>query len=682
MVEKTRAGFVGFLSYILVITLIWFLAACQDVASTGTQSVRLPLFSDTSAWHVDAFDLTLNCLAGETIYYTVDGSLPDPSHVGADASDPSTAAVTYIYTGPIRLADPTGTVAPLSLIPTSAVPEGIWGEPFGWWGGPWLAPLATVNQGVVVRAVVMRDEQVLVPLETHTYWIGTKPVADSLPVLSLSTDAGNLFDYHTGILVPGYSYDNRLPVDAFAYTYGNYAYSGALWERFVNIEYFDETLGCQLNTTAGVRVGGQARGMPIHALDFYLRSEYGSHKNTYDIFRDQRPPQKRLKLRAGGSQWCGIFISDEMFQLLAAAAGLDTQRWQPAVLYINGEYWGLYNLRDMYDDNYLQEKYGYDDVQVADIDFFANTEYDSGDGVAYNALLEGLLDRTDQLASELDETGLKWAEGLMDIANFIDYYAVMIAGNCQVYPNSHNDKRWRLRTPVDNRPGFDGRWRWMVIDGDIFMANTGVDKDRVVAFFSNYYGPARYLVRNEAFRIAFLNRLADLMNTIFNPDYALPLLKSRVAQVENEVTFHQDRWGGYLSGLKSCMNIIYDNLKIRYAGSQPQLAAARYFNENGADYGGSMDIPGIARLTVRVNDLAGGHVRVNRLELEPGLPAASAAVYPWTGTYFQNIPVPLTAIPAQGYHFVAWVGADGTSASTTVTMTGDTAVTAIFAADD
>ncbi len=657
---KGRIAFIGLIG-----------AICFSCASSSLPDVRKPLFSKTGGFYSEEFYLEFNLLPGETAYYTLDGSEPNAEHVGAVASQAGEAATTYVYTKPIKIRNRDEDPNYFSEIKTSEIPN-----PFGttdlfsWWGGKWIRPTEPVEKATIIRAKACGSDGSMVVEESGTFWVDSRfGNGNTMAVFSAYSDPSRILGYKSGILVPGESYDLDLPIDAFAGMYGNYSQSGPLWERPVIVEAYDPGGAIEFQSGMGIRIGGQARGQPMHALDFYARSEYGSSHIKHDLFDDGQTSFEKFKLRAGGSTWYSCLIGDDIFQRLVQPLGLDVQRSRPTVLFLNGEYWGMYMLRDIYSKQYLAEKHGLDATEEEDLDFYVNTKYDSGDGLHYASLLAQLDAATSGKTAALSDADLASAATMMDMENFIDYSAAMHCFLAQIYPDNHNDKRWRLRSG-GGTGAKDGRWRWLVIDGDQLLGTgTGGQADKI---FENVYGPAGYLVWNASFRISFLNRIADIMNTILKPAYAIPKIRELTLPMLQELPYHIARWG-YGTDFYLWAEQFEKNARLRSEALGALDSAIDYFNTNW-----SMGISGTGKLSVSTLPGAGGTITVNRVEIGAATPGVVGAPYPWTGTYFRDIPVPVVAKPAAGYKFSNWVGDDRTTAAIEIVLGGDKELTAVF----
>jgi hypothetical protein len=559
------------------------------------------------------------------IRYTLDGSEPGPD--SPTLPDP-------LVIGP-RVGDSNF----FSAIKTTA------GSDF--WRAPgYDVPKATVLR---VRAFSLRDEMPSRTI-TRSYFVGPH-LQDryNLPVISLVTDSDHLFDPQTGIYVAGAGYDGN-------WQNSNYWKRGRDWERPIHLEIFEADGKLGLAQDAGVRIhGGWSRRWAFKSLRLYARSDYGQDTFAYRLFPDQPDENyRRFILRNSGNDYQLTLFRDAFMQRLIGHLRLDTQAYRPAVLFINGEYWGIQNLRERYDRHYLQRTYG---VDPDNIDLLTNhRQVKEGTSTHYDELRRFILQQP--MASP---ASLAFIETQMDIDNFIDYQLAQIYLNNTDWPGNNIDF-WRLRTDQflpDAPYGHDGRWRWMVFDTDYGFWQYTEPRDRpthnTLAFAtaaggSNWPNPdwstflLRSLLQNEGFRTRFINRFSDQLNTAFLPHRAVAMINEMAAVIEPEIANHVRRFGRPDS-VQTWRNAVQ---RMRdFAHQRPDLQ----FEHLRSHFG----LPGTYPLAVDLSDTDHGTVRVNSILLKESTPGVQNPVYPWTGRYFYDVPVEVEAIPNPGYQFAHWI---------------------------
>jgi len=387
---------------------------------------------------------------------------------------------------------------------------------------------------------------------------------------------------------------------------------------------------------------------------------------------------------------------------------LEVQAYRPAVVFLNGVYWGIHNIREKLNEDYLASHHGVDPDRVDILDdYHANfvksgilQEYQTGVNTwtcfviegnpdHYNALLRYMLDH-----DESDSTVYEYLKTQIDIENYIDYIASRIYISDPDGPG-HNCKLWRPQTPT-------GKWRWLMYDTEwgfgIVKDPFGVPGPAYLSNFFDYYSrpiqasnalDANFLMNslleNDNFKYDFVNRYADYLNTIYSTEQVISQIMALKSAIEPEVPRHLARFSKefneYRSDAIDSIEDWYNNIDkiIEFAEKRPYYTRLNVANELGLS--GTADVTldvsqsaaGKINSPTDVSQSSTGEIKINTLTIEE---------YPWTGTYFQDIPVKLTALPAPGYTFTGWTGVEDTdSPSITVTITKDTSITAHFEED-
>jgi hypothetical protein len=272
----------------------------------------------------------------------------------------------------------------------------------------------------------------------------------------------------------------------------------------------------------GFRIhGGYSKAMAQKTLRLYARSEYGASTLAYPVFPDQ--PQydayKRVLLRNGGNDWAKSMMRDAVAQELCKHLRHDTQAYRPSAVFLNGEYWGVHNLRERYDERYLERVYGVDPEQVDIIGFpygSSVTVADEGSAADFNALLTWL-----STHSLTEASAYATVTGQVDVANFMDYmlanmFVVNRTGRQQHQVLAHAQREHRADAPHAH----DARWRWLMFDADFaFAAGTDPPSTDMWAWTTSTTGSGRVceaatrlfrkLLENADFRTRLLTRYAD-----------------------------------------------------------------------------------------------------------------------------------------------------------------------------
>jgi len=564
-------------------------------------SLLPPEFSRAGGFESNAFLLTLtNPNAGGEIRFTLDGS------------EPVTGSA--LYEKPIPIRSRAGAPNDLSVIPT--VPGG---QP----------PIGEVFKGWVVRARAFRTNALASPVTTRTFWVD--PAASrryTLPVVSLATDPKNFFDPKIGIYVPG-----RAPG-------GNYMQHGLEWERPVHVELYETNGQTVLDQDGGVKIHGNTSQMaPIKGLD--LNARFGAGQRTFHgpLFPDRkRNTFKHLLLRPSGQDWGGAFMRDELVQLLGSEAGLETQAAKPCILFLNGEYWGLHYLKEKEDAEFVSF---YGKVPKDEFDYlegFATRK--AGDTEDYDALVKFLAANDPAVPANYARIQT-WIE----VPDYIDYKV------CEIFNyrwDLDNHRLWRPRSP-------GARWRWMQWDNDVSwggfwtespawkydMLEAELSVDGRLHGHNNEQATLllRRLMLNPDFRRDFINRFADLLNTVLRPAHTVKVVDALASRLAPEMAEHCRRWRSPASAAD--WHRAVDELR-QYARLRPDFCRRHVMR--------TFNLPGTAQLSLQVRPPGSGSIQLNTLEASP------AEEEPWVGIYFQGNPVRLTARPKPGWRFAGWEG--------------------------
>ncbi|WP_070328520.1 CotH kinase family protein [Exiguobacterium aurantiacum] len=482
-----------------------------------------PVFSVDSGVISPGTELILEATPGSTIYYTIDGSDPTPESIR--------------YNGPITLDQVlTRDVAVLSnnRTATNRVP-------------PTLGRGAS-ERALTIRAISVKDGAQSARA-TKTYLLDFDLFTSNLPVVSLTTDATNLFDSAIGIYTPGDAPDGPLEFGR-----GNFFETGQEWERPAHVDYFEggeHVFGQDI----GIRIhGGFSRGLAQKSLRLYARSEYGQSRFYHSFFPGNDEVEfNRLLLRNGGNDWQGAMLRDAFMQELLNERSLDFQDYQPVVVLVNGEYWGLQNLRELYSSDYFEIKYDIDETELvileADRDMPEGFVIEAGrdaDLIHYREMVR--FAETNDLN---DRTTFEELERRMDVDNFLEYVAYQaFYGNLDSMFNNY--VVWRKATEfADETPlGHDGRWRWVVFDLDQgFAQRLPLDESVNYDMFTYLTGPEpehalfRSLMRSTEGQERFVRLFEELLNGPFTSENMVAKLDEMSGVIAPEMPRQIARWG-------------------------------------------------------------------------------------------------------------------------------------------
>ena len=513
-----------------------------------------------------------------------------------------------------------------------------------------------IEQTSVLRAATVSSDCILNKITTQTYLIDEEI---NLPVVSLSTDPANFWDNEIGIYVLGDNASSDMPF------FGANFWED--WERPIHIEFFetDGTLG--FSQDAGVKIfGGWSRAFPQKSLSIFARSEYGSNKINYQIFPDKNIEEfESIVLRNSGNDWysgenwsSNSMFRDGMATGLMDNTGIDHQAYKPAVVYLNGEYWGIHNIREKVNEEFLADNNpGVDPDEIDELE--TNGNVIEGDNQDYLDMINFIENN-----SLVDPNNYLIVEQQVDINNFIDYYVSQIFFGNTDWPGN-NIKFWR--------PQITGsKWKWILYDTDFGFGLVQWYGHNTLQFALEANGPGwpnppwstflfRSLMENQEFQIQFINHFCFYLSTRFKPDYVNEHITNTVINISDEMPNHIDKWGGSISQWYQNVNAIIQFGNLRYDN---------VFNHLSSYFGLSES----STITVSSSPAEGGNLYTSNQKIPEN---------PWEATYFNGVPIEITAVPNPGYIFSHWAGPGIVYEPTlTLTLSSNINFTAVFVEDN
>ena len=442
---------------------------------------------------------------------------------------------------------------------------------------------SAVDKCTVVRAVAKYSNGIISDEVSATYFIGTmeehiKGLAESckaagmpLAVVSISANYNDFFSDNGGIYVKGKIFEGALK-QYIAQNGGvwdgetarsldaNYKRKGRAWEKEVRVSFMEctpEGLEEVLVQTCGVRIqGNYSRSDLQKGLRLYAREDYGKKNFKYAFFGEDyvdfagetMDKFKTLVLRNGGNCAFTSKYNDTYWQSLVAELDCGTQKSRPCVVYLNGEYWGLYVLQEDYTDNHMENLYGVDnndvviykgDAEALELGYKLDEgELPEGEAEAY--YFKELLDffaNHDNLEADSD-----YAEfcKLVDSQSVMDYFAVQCWINNKWDWPGKNWSMWKTISSdgVEDSYG-DGRWRFLFYDME-FGGVSGSGDARTNTIKEDNYKPEglldfdtdnpavlcfAYCMTNAGFRNEFNQTLLGLSSGVFEQKAALERLE-------------------------------------------------------------------------------------------------------------------------------------------------------------
>lgn len=485
-----------------------------------------PQCTDNGGFYKESLSITLIPSPATKIYYTLDGS------------EPTTEST--IYTEPIRIKNQTEEPNNFSNIPTSP---------------RWQPPLETVFKGTVIRAISVIDNKKSKEL-VRTFFIDEKGNQKyTLPVIALTVNKEDLFGYKNGIYVLGKNYEDKrdyikknISFELPWWSYpANYLKRGINAERPVYIEFFEPESKNSFAQNAGLRINGNAtRGFAQKSLRIYFDDQYGNKPLNYMLFPDNGTTHyNSFILRNSGNDWNKTMFRDALMQSLMASSTLCVQAYRPGIVFINAEYWGIHNIRERFDENYLANKYkiNKDSIVILELNgkLFYGKKKDEND-------FQQLLNFFKKNDLSLD-SNYEYIKKRIDIENFMDHI-IMNVYFCNSDWPGNNVKFWKTKTIIETPDSMqfkDGRWRWVLSDTDWGLGCTGADavqlnlleKATKVGSIGIIF---RGLLKNEKFSEQFFSRFNYYIKNTFDSEYLILKIDKFQKTLAPEMTDHINRW--------------------------------------------------------------------------------------------------------------------------------------------
>ena len=621
----------------------------QEALPTPTPEGNYVGFSLDSGFYEKPQTVSLTCnVEGAKIYYTLDGSTPDKSST--------------LYATPITVSRKLYTQNVLAAQKDISVSNN-------------YLPDFPVDKCTVIRAIAYLPDGTTTPLAHASYFVGLdREKFSDVPIVSLITDFDNLYDYETGIYVLGKTHDDWLAEDpSRAYLdgwqhNGNYSNRGREWERPVSVELITDGTTVGFKQNMGLRImGGASRNQAQKSLKLYAREEYEAKNleytlipNNYDANGELITKYKTFVLRVGGNDADFARLRDPYLQTLVKDARFETQQSTPCVVFLNGEYWGMYTINEDYTDNHIQNNYGVDNKNVILIKRGELEEGEESDFSLYQDMYQFIAKNDMSNAANYAK-----ACELVDIGSFADYFAFQLyIYNEDGFYQDNNWRMWRVRTADNATPYSDGRWRFAAYDNDFstgiysgadtashdniseVIAQASADRREENIEHYRLVEILRSLLKNDSFREEFILALCDMRNIYFEPKHATQILNE---MAEPYLELMPDTWkrfgpdwiayGDPASHINGKIIDLRNFIAKRYTAIPNILKNA-------------FGLSSMKKLNIGINDQTMGTVLVNGRQ-----PDYSFA---FSGMYCAETTVTLTAAPAEGYKFVRWDVTNGT----------------------
>ena len=479
----------------------------------------------------------------------------------------------------------------------------------------------SISASKTIRARVFASGYLPSPVVTNTYVINT---TIKLPVFCITTDSLNLWDYNTGIYVMGPNAEPNSP-----YKNANFWQD---WRKPAAVEYYDKNKNRVFNFDSEIRIyGNYSRSKPQKSLEIYLKDQFGTGELNYSFIPDKPAIDKtdNIVLRNAGTDWNVVHFRDAFMERVMKTTHSGYLGTEPVVMYLNGSYWGVFTYHENHDHHWIENNFGYKDDEVDYlVESGSSIDVKNGSDDFFWDSYNYATTQNANSATYYDDINEYW-----DLDNYKDYFIA------ETYYNNgdwigdwtNNIKLWRPTEP-------GGKLRYLLYDLDFGCAGSGSASDNRLATAIN--PPAncnssnifKAVLNNSKFKREFINRYADLINTVFKPSTMLGVMHSFQDSMSYDMTKHFAKWGSTMSNWQSKINTMTSFINNRPGIARDHIESEFNLNKQ-------------VTLTFNVSPAGAGRVQVSTI-----VPTS----YPWTGVYFDGNPVTITAIPNPGFTFDRW----------------------------
>ncbi|MFA9390849.1 MAG: lamin tail domain-containing protein [Prolixibacteraceae bacterium] len=468
-----------------------------------------------------------------------------------------------------------------------------------------------------IRARSFSDNLLPSKIVTSTYFINDEY---SLPVLSVTANRADIFGSQ-GIFT---NWNETFEIPAY-------------------IEYFEKDKKLAFHQLAGMQIDGGAggsRSLPQHSFRMEPgNGALGDGDLNYRLMprRPNRTNFPSFYVRNGSNQHLVLPYKDG---LEVTALGRNTytyySAYHPIAVYINAEFFGIYELREKINNDYLVDNYQMD---IDSLDFLGVSYFKGQQLEALRGSVQPFLDDYQKFLgmSTTDEDYLKDVDEFLDVQSYTDYIiAESWVGNND-WP-FNNIKLFRCSST-----GF--RWQWAINDLEWALNPNGWTTSNFdhIQYMLNqgtgnsYTGFWFNMMKNTDYKAYFVNRFADLMNTTYDFSVIGALENELFDEIYPEMDKEYDRWGS--SNITSQMNTFSNNHEI----FRSELSVRSGFVRD--DLQSHFNLQRKVNVTLDVEPKGAGSIQISTI---------TPTQYPWKGIYFGNVEIQVKAIANLGYEFVSW----------------------------
>ena len=481
-----------------------------------------------------------------------------------------------------------------------------------------------ISKNTVINACIFPLNSINNLPSEHTVATYLFEINHTTPILLVTTSNSNLYG-STGI------FDNPNSDD--------------VKPAFVSYLSEDESHNLIFNRKSAIRMDGGAggsRGNPQRSFRLsFNHGALGGGTVNYQIIpnRPNRTKYSDIYLRNGSNQWLQLPYKDAS-QVYMMSQGTDNyySGYRPVSVYINGSYFGLYELREKINAEYFEV---YNDAPKKDaIEILSLSYFYGGNLREVEGKVENFWKSYDDFLN-LSPTSSNYVENAdqyFDLKHYTDYIiSESWMGNVD-WPQN-NIKIYR-----SDKTNY--KWRFALIDLELSLQPNGWTSctDNHLNFMLNQSPSNPYIniwlrsIQNSDYKNYFINRFADLINTAYYTENLLAIENNFYNEMKLEMPKQFKRWGdstnidGQMTQFKNNHFVFREQLSCRNLVVQDQLVSAFNLEKKVA-------------ISLTISPENKGEIQLNTIQ-----PTA----YPWNGFYFDGVPIKMTAIAKPGFQFSHW----------------------------
>ena len=384
-----------------------------------------------------------------------------------------------------------------------------------------------ITKNTVIKALAYKDGYIESDIVSRTFFVGRK---HDLPVISISASSGTINNF-----------------------FKNYTSNK---EIKISFEMYESDGSYGIGFTSGTKFTGMdSRKRKQKSMAIYLRNEYGLSEVTYPLFKDgDTLTYSSFTLRNSGEDPYGIRIEDTVLTYaLNGQMDIDMQDYRPVVVYINGSYYGLYNMREKLNGDYIESKFG----------------YESYDLIKYASANTGSINGYNKIVNYINSHNVKkkdvyeYIKSQIDVQELCNY---LIVESYYANTDQGNIRYWK---------GKNGKWRWMLYDLDWSLYNTSYSfgypvvngPNPAVTSLGSLYQIGRKLYQNSEFRELYISTFAYHLKNTWNPSRMNKIVDELANEIRSEMPYHISRWNdkpGSVKAWNNNVNNFKSKLKKRY----------------------------------------------------------------------------------------------------------------------